>query len=323
MNGYICKQTDQVMLILDSSDVTWEVQKFYPVVSVTDGFVDTFSNANTNTSCSSAGFLSTLYSILPTRKITKVCFVDRTPQVLRFFLLGNENNTKLLLALFYHELQSPRVFFHENFISPSPVQSISSLLSGPIGANYFDIMENLLYVVLQGEEPIEIQSGVSIHLALSVLISALEKDLEILILKRLRDFLQVSQFQVRLIHEMPGNKATLKSIADSKAKRKRNCPTVTCSSYYRISLRRPLMNMNPYRVSPPNMESLSKVIIIEISDLTTVRKTGPISSLSMNKLQTFSQRIITAQQTGILENFLNVTIEALLITQSKGVMDNG
>ncbi|XP_049621181.1 fibrocystin [Suncus etruscus] len=324
MNGYVCKQTDQVILILDSTDVSWEVQKFYPVVSVTDGFVDTFSNANTNTSCSSAGFLSTLYSILPTRKITKVCFVDRTPQILRFFLLGNKNNTKLLLAIFYHTLQSPQIFFHENFISPSPVQPISSLLSGPVGANYFDLMENLLYVVLQGEEPIEVRSGVSIHLALAVLTSALEKDPEIPILKRLTDFLQVSQFQVRLIHEMPGNKATLKSIADSKAKRKRNCPTVMCSSYYRISQRRPLMDMNPYRASQPNiMESRSKVIIIEISDLPTVRKTGPISSLSIDKLQMFSQRIITAQQTGMLENFLNVTIEALLITQSKVVMDNG
>ncbi|KAF5929810.1 hypothetical protein HPG69_002535 [Diceros bicornis minor] len=35
---------------------------------------------------------------------------------------------------------------------------------------------------------------------------------------------QVDQDHIRLIHEMPGNEATLKAIADSRAKRKRNCP---------------------------------------------------------------------------------------------------
>ncbi|XP_054992667.1 fibrocystin [Sorex araneus] len=324
MPGYICKQTDQVVLILDNTNVIWQVQRFYPVVSVTDGFVDTFSSVNSNAPCFSSS-ASTFYSILPTGKITKVCFAEQTPQVLRFFLLGNKNNTKLLLAIFYHELQSPYVFLGEHFISPTPMQPISSLLNESVGANYFDIMDNLLYVVLQGEEPIEIRSAISIHLALTVLFSALEKGWELLILERLTDFLQVSQYQIRFIQELPGNKATLQAIADSKAKRKRNCPTVTCSGYHGLGQRRHLMmDMSSYRVSPPNTtESISKVIIIEIGDLPAGRKTGLISSLSMDKLQIFAQQIITAQQTGMLDNVLNMTIGALLVTQSKGVTSNG
>ncbi|XP_055986612.1 fibrocystin [Sorex fumeus] len=325
MHGYICKQTDQVVLILDNTNVIWQVQKFYPVVSVTDGFVDTFSSANTNAPCFSSGSASTFYSLLPTGKITKVCFADQTPQVLRFFLVGNKNNTKLLLAIFYHELQSPHVFLGEHMISPTPVQPISSLLNGSIGANYFDIIDNLFYVVLQGEEPIEIHSGVSIHLALTVLFSALEKGWELLLLERLTDFLQVSQSQIRIIQELPGNKATLKAIADSKAKRKRNCPTVTCSGYYGLGQRRPLtMDMSSYRMSPPNTtESISTVIIVEIGDLPVRRMTGSISSLSMDKLQILAQKIICAQQTGMLDNVLNMNIGALLVTHSKGVTGNG
>uniref|UniRef100_A0A452TCK8 PKHD1 ciliary IPT domain containing fibrocystin/polyductin n=1 Tax=Ursus maritimus TaxID=29073 RepID=A0A452TCK8_URSMA len=325
IQGYICKQTDQVILILDNADTTFAMRKLYPVVSVTRGFVDTFSSVNANTPCSTSGSVSTFYSILPTGEITTVCFVDQPPQVLRFFLLGNKSTSKLLLAIFYHELQSPHVFVGESFIPPILVQSTSSLLHESIGSNYFSILDNLLYVVLQGQEPIEIRSGVSIHLALTVMFSVLEKGWEIIILERLTDFLQVSQDQIRFIHEMPGNEETLKAIADNKAKRKRNCPIVNCASHYRVGQRRPLMmEMSSYRVPPPpTMETISKVIVIEIGDPATIRSTGQISYLSSNKLQNLAHQIITAQQTGVLENVLNMTIGALLVTQSKGVTDYG
>uniref|UniRef100_A0A2K6TLR9 Fibrocystin n=1 Tax=Saimiri boliviensis boliviensis TaxID=39432 RepID=A0A2K6TLR9_SAIBB len=326
MQGFICKQTDQVVLVLDSANATWANQKLYPVVSVTSGFVDIFSSVNANFPCSTSGSASTFYSILPTQQITKVCFMDQTPQVLRFFLLGNKSTSKLLLAVFYHELQSPHVFLGESFIPPTLVQSTSLLLNESTGANYFSIMDNLLYVVLQGEEPIEIRSGVSIHLALIVMVSVLEKGWEIVMLERLSNFLQIGHNQIRFIHEMPGQEETLKAIADSRAKRKRNCPTVTCASHYRrVSQRRPLMmEMNSYRVSSPTtVETISKVIVIEIGDLPAVRSNGMISSLSSNKLQNLAHQVITAQQTGILENVLNMPIGALLVTQSKGVIGYG
>lgn len=319
--GYICKQTDHVILILDSVDVTWAMRKLYPVVSVTSGFVDTFSSVNDSTPCFTSGSASAFYSILPTGAITKVCFVDHTPQVFRFFLLGNKSTSKLLLAVFYHELQRPHVFLGERFIPSTLVQSTSSLLDESVGSNYFNMMDNLLYIVLQGEKPIEIRSSVSINLAFTVMFTVLEKGWEIRILERLIDFLQVSQDQIRLIQDMPGNEATLKAIADHRAKRKRNCPTVTCASHYRVGQRRPLMmEISSYLVpSPTTMETISKIMVIEIGDLPTVRSTGLIPSLSSNKLQDLAHQVITAQQTGVLENVLNITIGALLVTQSKGV----
>ncbi|XP_008579097.1 PREDICTED: fibrocystin-like, partial [Galeopterus variegatus] len=327
IQGFICKETDQVVLILENAHATSAIQKLYPVVTVTSGFVDTFSSVNANTPCSTSGSVSTFYSILPARQITRVCFADQTPQVLRFFLLGNKSTSKLLLAIFYHELHSPHVFLRESFIPPTLVQSTSLLLNESIGANYFDIMNNLLYVVLQGEETIEIRSGVSIHLALTVTFSVLlEKGWEIVILERLTDFLQISQNQIRFIHKMPGNEGTLKAIADSRAKRKRNCPTVTCASHYRrVGQRRPLMiEMSTYGVSPPTtIKTISKVIVIEIGDLPTVRSTGLIPSLSSNKLENLAHHVITAQQTGVLENVLNMTIGALLVTQSKRIIGYG
>ncbi|XP_073938075.1 fibrocystin isoform X2 [Castor canadensis] len=326
IQAFICKQTDQVMLILDNVDITWAKQKLYPVVSVTSDFVNTFSSLNANTLCSTSSSESTFYSILPTRQITKVCFVDQTPQVLRFFLLGNTSSSKLLLAVFYHELQSPHIFLGGNFIPPILVQSPSSLLGESVGANYFNIMDNLLYVVLQGEEPIEIRTGVSINLAFTVIFSVLEKGWEIAMLEKLTDFLQIDQNQIRFTHEMPGNEGTLKAIADNGAKRKRTCPTVPCTGHYeRVGQRRPLMmDMRSDTVSPySTMEAISKVIVLEIGDLPTVRSIGRLPSLSSNKLQNLTHQIITAQQTGVLENVLDMTIGALLVSQSKGVIDYG
>ncbi|MBZ3881642.1 Fibrocystin, partial [Sciurus carolinensis] len=323
IQGFICKQTDQVILILENVDVTWAIQNLYPVVSVTSGFVDVFSRVNAENLCSIPRPVSTFYSILPTRQITKVCFADQTPPVLRFYLLGNKSTSKFLLAIFYHELQRPRIFLGENFIPPSLVQSASSLLDEPIGANYFNIMDNLLYVVLQGEEPIEIHTGFSIYLAFTVIFSVLEKGWETVMLERLTNFLKIDQNQIRFIHEMPGNERTLKTIADSRAKRKRNCPTVTCASHYkRVGQRRPLMmEMNSYIALPPTtMEAISKVIVIEIGDLPIVRRTELIPSLSSSKLQKLARQVITAQQIGVLENVLNMTFGALLVTQSKGTV---
>ncbi|XP_063089186.1 fibrocystin isoform X2 [Cavia porcellus] len=323
VQGFICKQTDQVVLTLNSVNVTWPIQKLHPVVSVTRGFVDTFSSINDNTLCSTSGSVSTFYSILPTRQITRVCFVDQTPQVLRFSLLGNKSTSKLLLAIFYHEIQSPRVFLGGSFIPPTFVQSASSLLDESIGVNHFSIADNLLYVVLQGEETIEIRTDLSLHLAFSVTFSVLEKGWEVMILEKLTNFLQIDQSQIRVTHEMPGNERTLKAFADSKAKRKRNCPTVTCASHYRrVGQRRPLMmEMSSSRVFPQTtVETISKLIVIEIGDLPASKKTRQISCLSSYKLQNLAHQVITAQQTGVLENVLNISIGALLVTQSKGVM---
>ena len=71
------------------------------------------------------------------------------------------------------------------------------------------------------------------------------------------------------------------------------------------------------------METISKVMVIEIGDLPTVRNAGLIPSLSSNKLQNLAHQVIIAQQTGLLESVLNMTIGALLVTQSKGVIGYG
>ncbi|KAM4835704.1 fibrocystin-like [Thomomys bottae] len=321
VRGLICREADLVVLVLTSSDVTWASRKLYPVVSVTSGFVDTFSRAQANPGCSTSSSGSTFYSILPAGQVTKVCFEDRTPPRLQFFLLGNGNTSRLLLALFYHELQSPHVFFRGSLVPPVAVQSVSSLLGESVGANYFSVMDNLLYVVLQGDEPIEIFTGLSIHVAFTVNIASPGPGWEIRTLERLAGFLQIHPSQVRLIHEMPGNEETLKIMADNSAKRKHTCPPVTCAGRSsRVGQRRALAVEveSPGSWPTTRVETASKVIVAEIGDPLTGRSTGETPSLSSSELQNLAHQLITAQQTGELEATLNVTVGALLVTQPQG-----
>ncbi|XP_031222830.1 fibrocystin [Mastomys coucha] len=320
--GFFCKQTEHALLIVNNVDVTWTIPKSYPLVSITNGFVDTFNIVKDSTSCSPTTSLSTFYSILPIRQMTKVCFPELTPPFLRFLLLGNRRASKLILAVFYNEIQSPRVFLDKSFIPPTPVESAFSLLDEAAGANYFDIMNNLLYVVLQGEELVEIRSSVSIHLALTVTFSVLEKGWRRAMLESLTGFFQIDPNQIRLVLEIPGNKETLEAIANSEGKRKRNCPTVTCGGpTSRYGQRRPLMTeMTSFRIIPvTTLETFSKVIVVEIGDLPNIRNSELFQSLSSNRLQKLAHQVITAQQTGALENVLGMTVEALLVTQSEGV----
>ncbi|XP_051008909.1 LOW QUALITY PROTEIN: fibrocystin [Acomys russatus] len=319
IQGFFCKQTEHMVLILDNVDVTWTIPKSYPLLSITNGFVDTFSSVKHK--CSPTASVSTFYSILPTREITKVCFPGRTPPSLRFFLLGNRRASKLILAVFYNEIQNPHIFLEKIFIPPTPVASPSSLLDEPAGANYFDVMNNLLYVVLQGEGPVEIRSSISIHLVFTVTFSALEKSWKRVMLESLTHFLQIDPAQIRFTLEMPGNKETLETIANSEGKRKRNCPTVTCGGpSIKYGQRRPLMaEMTSYGIIPPTTMKTSKVIVIQIGDLPSVGSTVFTQSLPSNRLQNLARQVIIAQQTGVLENVLGMTVGALLVAQSEGV----
>ncbi|KAL6078573.1 hypothetical protein STEG23_011142, partial [Scotinomys teguina] len=320
--GFFCKQTDHVVLILHNVDITWINPVSYPLVSNTNGFVDTFSRVKDSTLCSTTTFVSTFYSILPSRHITKVCFAEQTPPLLHFSLLSNRSTSKLILAVFYNQIQSPHIFFEKKLIPPTPVQSASSLLDESAGANYFDVMNNLLYVVLQGGEPVQIHSSVSIHLAFTVTFSVLEKGWERAMIESLTSFLEIHPNQIKFTLEMPGTKETLKAIANSRGKRKRNCPTVTYDgASTRFSQRRPLMaEMMSYRITPTTSEeTFSKVIVIEIGDLPSVRSNEFIPSFLSNRLQNVAYQVITAQQTGVLENVLGMTVGALLVTQSEGV----
>ncbi|XP_044531280.1 fibrocystin [Gracilinanus agilis] len=324
MKSFVCKQMNYILLILDNITIAPGEKIPSSVVSVTSGFVGTFSSVVAHPSCSASLSIPAFYSLLPANSLTKICFVNRAPQAMRFHLIGSEKSSKPL-AVFYPELQSPRVFFRGQFIPPTSVLSDSWQENGATGTNHFSFMDNLLYILLQGDEPVEVRSAVSIHVAFTVTLSVTLEDWEPAINQRLAHFLQISQDHIRIVHIMPGDEWTLKALADGVAKRKHHCPTgIPCTSCYRLGQHRNFMRKMKMWVPPPTFsETISKVVVTEIGDLSGIGSAKVASPLSTDALQCLVHRIITAQQTGELQEALDMPVEALLISQSAEVFTSG
>ncbi|XP_016286616.2 fibrocystin isoform X1 [Monodelphis domestica] len=324
MQSFVCKQMDYILLILDNITIAPGKKIPSSVVSVTSGFVETFSSIVAHSSCSASLSIPAFYSLLPTNSLTKICFVNGVPQAMRFYLIGSERSSKVL-AVFYPELQSPRVFFRGQFIPPTSVLSDSWQENGATGTNHFSFMDNLLYILLQGDEPVEVQSAISIYVAFTVTLSSALEDWEPAIDQRLAHFLQIGQDHIRIVHILPGGERILKAFADGVAKRKHHCPSGTpCTNCHRLGQHRNFMRKMKMWVPPSTFsETISKVVVIEIGDLSGIGNAKVASSLSTDGLQCLVHRIITSQQTGELQEALNMPVEALLISQSAGVFTSG
>ncbi|XP_038628903.1 fibrocystin [Tachyglossus aculeatus] len=320
MEGYVCKQTDHAILVLDRLEISEESRMPPLVVSVTGSFVEAFSSIDVQTCCSDPGPTPAFYSILPTSHPTTICFGGQTPPAVRFYLIGSGRAVKVVLTVFYDEPQSPRVFYRESFIPPSPVGSGE----GTVGSNYFSFEDNLLYIVLQGDDPVEVRSGSSMYVAFTVA-EAISQEIRILVIQQqLADFLQVSCDHLRVVYYLPGAENNLKGIADNVAKRKRHCPPVaSCPGYWkRTSTRRSLEEKAVGWMWPSHLETAtsSTVMIVEIGDPPAEGRTESSPSLSRRTLQGLTHQIITAQQTGKLQKALDLPVEALLVTQPTGTI---
>uniref|UniRef100_A0A8B9BGR9 PKHD1 ciliary IPT domain containing fibrocystin/polyductin n=1 Tax=Anser brachyrhynchus TaxID=132585 RepID=A0A8B9BGR9_9AVES len=306
VQGYFCKQADHALVILENLDATMVNQELFPVVAVTDSFMDTFSDA----SCYPAEHPSTFFSVLPSTKLTTVCFPDLTPLTFRLSLLSGQNSTRLPLAIFYNEPLSLRVFVQGKYVSPTP-SSFSR--NERAGANYFSFEDNLLYVLLHEKEPVEIVAGLSLHIAFTVS-EAIGEEGEANIMHQLADFLQVGHDQIRVVHHIPGAESMLKVISDNASKKKYHCPNMTfCTAFHSRSGSHKVGRgpASTRALQPSDAAGPSRVLIIELGDPPGHQRTEFEGSLSIDSLKTLARTIINAHQTGDLD----LPVDTLMVTQ--------
>ncbi|XP_029893831.1 fibrocystin [Aquila chrysaetos chrysaetos] len=311
VQGYFCKQTDHALVILENLDPSMVSQRLFPVVAMTGSFMDTFSDVTSHTSCYPAEHRSTFFSVLPSTKLTTVCFPDLAPLSFRLYLLSGHNATRLPLAIFYNEPLSLRVFIQGKYVSPTP---LSFSLNEGAGANYFSFEDNLLYVLLHEKEPVEIVAGLSLLVAFTVT-EAVGKEGEASIIRRLADFLKVGHDQVRVVHHVLGGESMLKVISANASKKKYHCPNMTfCTAFHsrygsqKVG-RRPVSTR---ALQPSDMAGPSRVLIIELSD----PPGQPRNELTSDGLTSLARTIINTHQTGDLQRGLGLPIETLMVTQS-------
>ncbi|NXW41207.1 PKHD1 protein, partial [Nyctiprogne leucopyga] len=310
VQGYFCKQTDHALVILENLDPSMVIQRLFPVVVITDSFMDTFSDETSQASCYPAEHHSTFFSVLPSTKLTTICFPDLTPLTFRLYLLSGQNTTRLSLAIFYNEPLSLRVFIQGKYVSPTP--SSFSLNEGA-GANYFSFEENLLYVLLHEKEPVEIVAGLSLLVSFTVT-EAVGEESEASIMHRLADFLKVGHDQVRIVHHLLGGESMLKVISANANKKKYHCPDMAfCTAFHSRSGSQKVERgpVNTQALQPSDAAGPSKVLIIELGD----PPGHPRNELTSDSLKSLARTIINTHQTGDLQRSLGLPVDSLMVTQ--------
>lgn len=285
-------------------------QRLFPVVAVTGSFMDTFSDVTSYTLCYPTEHHSTFFSVLPSTKLTTVCFPNLEPLTFRLYLLSGQNASRLPLAIFYNEPLSLRVFVQGKYVSPTP--SSFSLNEGA-GANYFSFEDNLLYVLLHEKEPVEVVAGFSLLLAFTITEAAGEEG-ESNVIHRLADFLKVDHYQVRVIHYFLGGESMLKVISANVNKKKYHCPNMAfCTALHgrygsqKVG-RRPMSTQD---LQPSDEAGPSRVLIIELGD----PPAHPRNELTSDSLKGLARTIINSHQTGDLQRGLDLPIDTLMVTQ--------
>jgi len=285
-------------------------QRLFPVVAMTGSFMDTFSDATSHASCYPAEHSSSLFSVLPSTKLTTICFPDLAPLTFRLYLLSGQNATRLPLAIFYNEPLSLRVFVQGRYVPPTP--SSFSLNEGA-GANYFSFEDNLLYVLLHEKEPVEIVTGLSLLVAFTVTESVGEDDQASIIL-RLADFLKVGHDQVRVVHHVLGGESMLKVISANASKKRYHCPDMAfCMAFpsRSSSWKAGRGPVSTRALQPSDAAGPSRVLIIELGD----PPGHPRDELTSDSLKSLARTIINTHQTGDLQRGLGIPIDALMVTQ--------
>nr|XP_009675177.1 PREDICTED: fibrocystin isoform X1 [Struthio camelus australis] len=314
VQGYFCKQTDHALVILENLDSSTISQRLSPVVAMTGSFMDTFSDVASNASCYLAEHPPAFSSVLPSNKLTTVCFPDLPPLTFRLYLLSGQNSTRLPLAIFYKEPLSLRVFIQGKYVSPT-LSSFS--LSEGAGANYFNFKDNLLHVLLHEKQPVEIVTGLSLHIAFSVPETIGEED-EASVIHRLADFLQVGHEQVRIVYHVLGGESMLKVISSNASKRRYHCPNMAfcTASRTRAGLRKVGRRSVSTRTLQPSDKAVpSRVLIIELGDPPGRARSEFHRSLTSGSLKSLARTIINAHQTGDLQRGLHLPVDTLMVTQ--------
>ncbi|XP_030346033.1 fibrocystin isoform X2 [Strigops habroptila] len=307
--GYFCKHADHALVILENLDPSMVSQSMFPVIAVTGNFMDTFSDVTSHT-CYPTEHRSTFFSVLPSTKLTTVCFPNLEPLTFRLYLLSGQNANRLPLAIFYNEPLSLRVFIKGKYVSPTPS---SFSLSEEAGANYFSFEDNLLYVLLHEKEPVEIVAGLSLLVAFTITEAAGEEG-ESSIIHRLADFLKVGHYQVRVVHHLLGGESMLKVISANVSKKKYHCPNMAFCTALHSRYGSQKMGRGPVStqaLQTSDVSSPSRVLIIELGD----PPSHPRNELTSDSLKSLARTIINTHQTGDLQRGLGLPVDTLMVTQ--------
>lgn len=168
-----------------------------------------------------------------------------------------------------------------------------------------------MYIVLQGDEPVEIWTNLSIHLFFYVALGT-NADLHNRLPLQLATFLNIVPSQVTVVQNLQGRAETLEAMMDNHSKRKRHCPTVQKERPRVKRHSEPPLQVDHAR---RRQESQIEVFIVEIRDFVTPGELDTAAPLTYGNLQNIATNIISALQTGELEKAVPMRIDSLMLAE--------
>ncbi|XP_068136131.1 fibrocystin isoform X2 [Hyperolius riggenbachi] len=312
--AHICQQSDLTVVILEN--MATFVEPVSPVLAVTDHFAQVFASGGiSQDGCCNVTNNRTFYSILPANKITKVCFTGPTPKALRLQLHGAQNSTNLVLAIFYDVPNSFYTVSGGETYSTVLYDVAPELQRQKHGSSFFSFKENLLYVVLQGDEPVEIHTNLSVHLFFFLAPGTNTTGYDRLLLK-LASLLSLDPSQVNVLQILRGGAETLRSITDNRSKRKRQCPFITERRRRTRRHSQSYIKSNNRRLKKKGDDQI-EVLILEISEPNTLAQVNMSQEIAASLVQSdllgISSSVIGGFQTGELEKTIQLQIESMMV----------
>ncbi|KAM9316372.1 fibrocystin [Gastrophryne carolinensis] len=315
--GYICQQIDHTIVILEN--ISPSVEPISPVVAITEHFAQVFVNGGSSKDqCCKRTNHTTFYAILPANKITKICFSSLTPKALRLKLHGAQNSTKLILALFYGIPGSFFVVSGGRSYFTSLYDVAPDFQSQQHGSSFFSFRENLLYVILQGNEPVEIWTKQALQL-LFFLPPGTGHNISNQMPQKLASVLRIDSTQVTVLQVLQESTTTVQGITDNLSKRRRHCPAIK-EKVKRVRRASETKYKSNRRKATQEQESQVDVLIVEISEQNSLPQMNTSSEIvsssrSERDLLGLSSRVIGALQAGEIEETFHAQIDSVMVIE--------
>ncbi|XP_013401885.1 LOW QUALITY PROTEIN: fibrocystin-L-like [Lingula anatina] len=291
MQAYKCHDMDYEVMIIESMDANTLTHRIGPVAIHGEDYIDLINGPQDYHWCD--GYtckerLSTFYSVVATGKHFDIYFTGTAPQDLRLFMINTKQTDVVRVAVFYSNPQKLVVSSNGAYVKPKnsgydslgrevtqrptyPGHYLPDLSTDGNGANYFDMVQKLLYVIVAGTDIVDVTTIPQVFLV----IGANNVPLPI------TDFFGENLVQnIAFFLDIPPNKIRIANIVSEDSRRKKRATTGNV------------------------------MINIEIGDVPSRGDTdvASISQTPYTKLANASAMIYDAVQLGKISQVLNISV---------------
>ncbi|XP_077992871.1 fibrocystin-L-like [Glandiceps talaboti] len=321
-----CHGLDHMMMIVESMDADTEVRRVSPVGLLADGYVDLINGPMDHGWCH--GYtcqerISTFYTIVAMDKNYEMYFTGTNPQHLRLHILDADDTQALTVGTWYANPQRLDVYRNGIYIAPTNAELSGStftwkakdpnlpddqfmppLDSQVSGLNYFDRELQTLYILIRGNEPIDIKTSPCVIVSFDVEPVLVDNFFEENLVTNLAGLLDVEEDQIRVVEVVSES---------SSSKRKRRAVEASSVTLEIGDPPSPTID-TPEHISSNN--NTSNFTTTTPAPSTDSNYTGLNSSLSFSQLQDISSYLVSQGQTGGLNDGLGLNIVSLSVTEA-------